>query len=122
MNHPFEEQDFDQAHDLIRDRQRFSRKAKPASALLNRLLARKGYAQQQSSRELDEHWNAIVDPRWHSKTKVGTLRQGVLEITVSNSSVSHHLNFMKRDLLKKLQTRMPQNRITDLRFRIGNIQ
>ena len=122
MNDSYEEQDFDQAHDLIRMRQRFSRKTKQASDVLNRLLARKGYAQQRSCRDLDDHWNAIIDTRWQTKTKVGRLNQGVLEITVTNSSVSHHLNFVKQELLKQLQLRLPQNKINDLRFRIGTIQ
>lgn len=117
----YEEQDFEQAKDLVASRQRFSRRAKKASTLLNQLLARKGYAQQKSSNEIDDHWNAVVGDKWKSRTRVGRLTQGTLEIVVANSSISHNLTFKKNKLLKQLQTRMPQNQITDLRFRIGNL-
>ena len=78
----FYELEFDQANELVRGRQRYFRKEKSASHILNQLLARKGYLQQRSSNELSDVWTAVVAKRWQDKTKVGTIKRGVLEILV----------------------------------------
>lgn len=115
-----DEQEFEQAEDLVHSRQRFRRKEKSASYVLNQLLARKGYLQQKSSNELSDVWNEVIETRWQTKTKIGNISRGVLEVIVQNSAVSQHLNFQKQALLKKLQQMLPQNKIKDIRFRIGS--
>lgn len=84
-------------------------------------MARKGYAQTESANDLEIAWNKIVDQKWKTKTKVGVIRRGVLEIVVSNSTVNQQLEFTKRKLLIELQTQLPKNNLKDLRFRIGNV-
>lgn len=84
-------------------------------------MARKGYAQTESANELESVWNNTVDPKWKTKTKVGVIRRGVLEIVVSNSNVNQHLEFAKRKLLTQLQTKLPKYNLQDLRFRVGNV-
>lgn len=122
MNEPsYEEQDFNQANDLVKQRQRFSRRPKRMGNILAQLMARKGYAQDQSHSELESIWIEIAGPEWQQNTKVGVIRQGVLEIVVSNSSANQQLNFKKRKLLAELQARLPKNNIKDLRFRTGNV-
>lgn len=116
----FQDNDFSQADDLVRQRQRFIRKEKSASLILNQLLARQGYQQQQSGRDLDTAWSEIIGNQLGQKAKAGTIKQGVLEIIVTSSSVSQQLNFKKKNLLKSLQERLPQNKIKDIRFRIGS--
>ncbi len=116
----YQDKDFSQADDLVRQRQRFLRKEKSASQIVNQLLARKGYQQQQSGRELDTAWMEIIGSQLGQKAKAGTIQQGVLEIIVTSSSVSQQLNFKKKNLLKSLQERLPQNKIKDIRFRIGS--
>ena len=84
-------------------------------------MARKGYAQTQTSNELEVTWNEIVGPKWKNETKVGTIRQGVLEIMVSSSAVNQQLGFKKKQLLAELQTRLPKNNLKNLRFKLGNV-
>ena len=119
MDESTDEKDFSQADSLIRGRQRFSRRAKKATDVINQLLARRGYGQQQSARAIEEHWLAVVDKRWHAKTRVGVIRKGVLEIHVTNSTIVQHLNFQKKQLLSQLQIRLPQDNLKDIRFRVG---
>ena len=114
----FEEQEFDQANELVQKRQRYRRKAKSASYVLNQLLARKGYLQHGSNRELEQAWNSIVDRRWLDKTRVGNIRRGVLEVFVESTSVSQHLNFQKQTLLRQLREQLAHNNINDIRFRV----
>ena len=125
MNGPlepnFEEQDFSQAHDLIKQRQRFSRRPRRPADILSHLMARKGYGQTESANELETSWNEVVGLKWQSKTKVGVIKRGVLEIIVTSSGVNQQLEFKKKKLLAELQSRLPKNNLKDLRFRIGNV-
>ncbi len=121
MSEPYDELDFAQAQDLVKSRQRHFRRPKSAAQVLGHLMARKGYAQTESANELESVWNNIVEPKWKMKTKVGAIRRGVLEITVSNSNVNQHLEFAKRKLLTELQTQLPKYNLKDLRFRVGNV-
>ena len=84
-------------------------------------MARKGYAQTQTANELEVTWNEIVGPKWKNEPKVGTIRQGVLEIMVSSSAVNQQLGFKKKQLLAELQTRLPKNNLKNLRFKLGNV-
>lgn len=117
----YEEQDFDQANDLVKTRQRYLRRPKRSAELLSKLMARKGYNQTESSNELDDAWKAIVDPKWQSRTKVGIIRNGILEIVVSSSAINQQLEFQKSKLLSEMQSRLPQNKLKDLRFKVGKV-
>jgi hypothetical protein len=121
LSEPYDELDFAQAQDLVKSRQRYFRRPKSAAQVLGNLMARKGYAQTESANELESIWNNIVEPKWKTKTKVGSIRRGVLEIMVSNSNVNQHLEFAKRKLLTELQTQLPKYNLKDLRFRVGNV-
>ena len=121
MSGPYDELDFDQANDLVKSRQRYFRRPKRPADILGKLMARKGYAQTQTSNELEVTWNEIVGPKWKNETKVGTIRQGVLEIMVSSSAVNQQLGFKKKQLLAELQTRLPKNNLKNLRFKLGNV-
>ena len=121
MSGPYDEQDFDQANDLVKSRQRFFRRPKRPADILGRLMARKGYAQTETANELEVTWNDIVGAKWKTETKVGTIRQGVLEVMVSSSVVNQQLGFKKKQILSELQTRLPKNNIKNLRFKLGNV-
>jgi hypothetical protein len=118
---PYDEQDFDQANELVKRRQRFFRRPKRPADLLGQLMARKGYAQSETANELESTWNEIVGTNWQTKTKVGSIRRGVLEIIVSNSSANQQLAFQKKKLLLELQKQLPKNNLKNLRFTIGSI-
>ena len=121
MTGPYDEQDFDQANELVKSRQRYFRRPRRPADVLGQLMARKGYTQTQTANELQVTWNEIVGTRWQAKTKVGSIRQGVLEIIVSNSAVNQQLEFKKKKILVELQTQLPKNNLKDLRFRVGSI-
>lgn len=121
MTGPYDELDFDQANDLVKRRQRFFRRPKRPADILGHLMSRRGYGQTETANELQATWNEIVGPQWKTKTKVGTIRLGVLEILVSSSVVNQQLGFKKKQLLSELQTRLPKNNLKDLRFKLGNV-
>ena len=113
--------DFQQANELINSRQRFQRRPKKAADLINLLLARKGYGQRQAKQELQTTWSKAAGQRWQQKTMVGNIKRGVLEIIVENSAALQQLNFKKRKLLLEMQNQLPQNKIQDIKFKVGKI-
>ena len=54
-------------------------------------------------------------------TRPGRTRRGVLEVTVRNSTVMQELVFQKTELIQILTDRLPDAKISDLRFRVGVI-
>ncbi len=120
-NQEIAEFDFQQAHELVNTRQRYQRRAKPASELINYLLSRKGYGQTQSSHEIRSTWDKVVGPRWQNKTQVGNIRRGVLEVVVQNSGALQQLTFNKQKLLVSMQNQLPQNKLKDIKFKVGKV-
>ena len=111
MNGEYDELDFSQAHDLVKKRQRYFRRPKKPADILAKLMARKGYAQTESSNDLEDTWNRVVGPKWQSKTKVGNISRGILEVFVVSAAVNQQLGFQKRKLLAQLKGQLPQNKI-----------
>jgi hypothetical protein len=116
-----DEQDFDQANRLINDRQFFPRRPKKAAELIAQLMARKGWGQSTAIDELDVAWKSVATTVWSQQTQLGNVRKGVLEVIVANSALLQQLEFKKQSLVASLQQRLPQNKIKDIRFRIGNV-
>ena len=116
-----DEFDFSQASDLVKQRQRFPRSARHSATIVNQLLASRGYGQLESNNDLEAGWKEAVGTKWAGSTKVGNVRRGILDVLVSNSATLQHLTFQKKKFLAKIQNQMPQNKIKDIKFRVGKI-
>jgi predicted nucleic acid-binding Zn ribbon protein len=108
--------------EVARRQQASAAHPKPISDALHRLLARRGYAQQQSSEQWETMWRQTVGPRMAEQSRVGRLRGNVLEVLVQNSAVLQELTFQKRTLLSQLLRLCPNNTIRDIRFRVGDLK
>ena len=117
----YEELDFNQAEKLVQKRQFFRRRPKKSADIVARLMARKGYGQQQSTNQLVDAWNVVVGDNWREQTRVGVIRRGVLEVMVGSSVLNQRLEFEKKKLLAGLQAQLPKTTIKDIRFKIGNV-
>lgn len=106
------------AQDVVQ-RQRTRIRTQHVKNILGRLTASRGFAAQQTSRQLEQAWASAVGHHLVRLTQVGEIRRGVLQVTVSQSVVAQELGFRKADLIKKLQTSLPDAEIRDLRFRVG---
>lgn len=87
-------------------------------SLVNQLMSRRGYAQVLSNDELHRVIAAAVGQPLEAAFQVGKLKAGVLQVYASDSVTLQELNFQKRTILKRIQTEIPGNKVTDLRFRI----
>jgi len=94
---------------------------KPIGSILSELMARRGYARVQSARAYETAWREAAGELAARYTRVGALRRGTLEVIVMNSTLVQELTFQKPTLLKLLARLLPDERLQDLRFRVGTL-
>jgi predicted nucleic acid-binding Zn ribbon protein len=87
--------------------------------VLSQLIARRGYARVQSASAFAEAWSQAAGERWASCTRALAVRRGVLDVQVGNSTLAQELGFQKKKLLKRLAELLPDEKIRDLKFRVG---
>ena len=110
-----------QADELVKRRTLYGVRPKKAGSVVNQLLTRHGISQQQHNQQLRSNWNAAVGPKWNQLSLAGSISRGVLEVTVANSLVNQQLTFEKKKLLTTMQKLMPEAKLKNLRFRVGNV-
>jgi predicted nucleic acid-binding Zn ribbon protein len=113
------EQDLADACHYAQQQQRYPAEPKPANAVINRWIARRGLAAEVSSEELQRCWTRLVGEPLAARTRVGNLRRKTLEVTVDGSVVMQQLQFQQHQLLEGLQQALPHYGITKLAFRNG---
>lgn len=107
---------------FISNRQQNPRGPQAIADVMSSLLARRGYAQQRSSADCTNAWQQAVGERRAADSRAGSVRRGQLEVIVRSSSVLQELTFEKAKILKKLATLLPNQKIKDIRFRIGPLE
>jgi predicted nucleic acid-binding Zn ribbon protein len=105
----------------ISSRQRYRRGPKKMSDVLSRLMARRGYAQAISAAGCAEAWQQAVGGELARDSRAGNVRRGVLQIVVRNSVIVQELSFQKRQLIRKLADLVPDQKIRDLKIRVGSV-
>ncbi len=110
-----------QLHDDVARRQFHLKAPQKIADTLSTLMARRGYGQVESSQQRDEAWKAVVGAQLAAYSRMGNIRRGVAEVTVSNSAALQELTFQKVELLRKIATALPDQKIRDLRFRVGSV-
>ena len=98
-----------------------SRGPQHVSNILAQLMARRGFAREQSASACETAWREAAGPLASKYTRVGQVRRGALEVIVANSTLVQELGFQKPQLLEALRRLLPDESITDLRFRVGSI-
>ena len=90
--------------------------------VMSQLLTRRGYAQVQAAALSAAAWRAAVGEQLAGHTRPGNVRRGVLEVLVTSSAVVQELSFLKAKVVKQLAQLAPDQRIRDVRFRVGPIE
>jgi predicted nucleic acid-binding Zn ribbon protein len=94
---------------------------RPIASVISQLMARRGYNQLQLSDERETLWQNIAGERLSLQTRPGNVNRGVWEILAKNSVVVQELTFRKAELMKKLKELAPEEKVRELRFRVGAI-
>jgi len=89
--------------------------------ILAQLAARRGYAGVRKAAVCEGAWREAAGELAAKYSRVGAVRRGKLEVTVANSTMLQELSFQKPALLEALGRLLPDEKIRDLRFRVGPI-
>jgi len=103
-------------------RREYARRPKRIGDVLAELITARGYGRIEADRQFDAAWQAAAGEQLARSSRAGKLRRGKLEVTVANSTTMQELNYEKRNILVRLQERLPDAKIRDIRFRIGTIK
>jgi len=121
MNGDFKEQLEDLERRRATQQRRFyARSPKRIGNVIAQVVQKRGYAQVRAASDRDEAWTEAAG-EVASATRVGALRRGTLEVQVPNSLLMQELTFRKEELIKKLQTALPDAGIKQLKFRLGQV-
>jgi predicted nucleic acid-binding Zn ribbon protein len=93
----------------------------PIAEVLSDLIARRGYAREQSSAACDEAWRQAAGEMLARHTRCGQVRRGKLEVIVANSILMQEITFQKSQILASLKQHLPELNITDLKLKVGVI-
>jgi predicted nucleic acid-binding Zn ribbon protein len=66
-------------------------------------------------------WNRVVGPDIATNARPAAFKGSILLLHVSNSSWLHHLRFMERDLITKINTALGAERIKTIQLKIGPV-
>ncbi len=89
------------------------------SHALSEVIARRGLARVLGNEQLQATWKEVAGEKVFRQTRVTAIRNGVMQIAVSNAALLSELaGFEKQSLLTDLQEKHPELRIRDLKFRL----
>jgi len=92
----------------------------PLGEILGRLFTARGWGRRGERQRLEDAWRSAAGPDVAAKTRLGSLKRGVLEIEVGNGALMQELSsFRKRKLLDDLKEKLPGTPLRDLKFRSG---
>lgn len=66
-------------------------------------------------------WNRAVGPQIARQTEPCRLRQGVLYVTVTTPAWMQQLQYMKDEILEKVNSLEPEQKIVKIRYSIGQV-
>jgi hypothetical protein len=92
---------------------------KPIADVLSELMARRGFARVRSVASLKQAWDEAAGELLATQSRVGAVRRGVMEVVVAHSTLAHELSYQKATLIERLATLLPEQKIRDLRVRVG---
>jgi len=73
-------------------------------------------------RSLIDAWNRAVGPQIGAKAQPDRLKDDVLYVRVANSVWMHELQFMKQDIISKLNGILGGTTVAQIRFFIGEVE
>jgi hypothetical protein len=102
---------------------RRARQLKPEALgeILQKVLTKRNIPHTPTDRRLVELWRRAVGPRIAAQTYPETLKRGVLFVRVSAAVWMHQLQFLKEEILGKLNELNGKEEIRSLFFTVGEI-
>ncbi|MGV8080841.1 MAG: DciA family protein [Syntrophales bacterium] len=96
-------------------------KPEPLGQIIRKVAKREGIPLNTADLRLLSFWDRAVGPQVAAQTYPQEIRRGILLVRVSSSVWMHQLQFLKEDILRKLQDVMGSDTVKGFRFSIGEI-
>lgn len=90
--------------------------------VLSQLVARRSYGRQQAANNVEAAWSEAAGKALASQSRVGSVRRGALEVIVANSALVQELTYQKKAIVHRLAELLPDQKIADLRVRVGAVE
>ncbi len=106
---------------LPKTRNRPYDRSEPATLgdVISQLFTLRGYNRVQGNKQLDEIWVKVAGEDIAEQTKVSGLKNGILQVGVSNSAlISELAAFLKVEILEQLQADHSHLKIRDIKFKL----
>jgi hypothetical protein len=103
------------------ERRFYGRRPKKISDVIAQLITARGYGRIGTDEQLVAAWQKVAGEPLAKFSRVGKLRRGQLEVWVANSTMMQEFGFEKAKILVALQRELPDAKIRDLRFKVGQI-
>jgi len=100
---------------------RKSKAPEPVNAVLERVLGSLNLGIKVKQYRIWDVWNSVVGEAIARQAQPQQIRAMVLWVAVSNSTWMQQLEFMKRQIIERINERIGETVIRDIRFRIGEI-
>jgi len=99
------------------------KRQKPAKLgeVLNQLFTRTGFGRRIAEEKIFSKWGEIVGDTVAANTEPVRISNHLLWVKVSNAIWMHQLQFMKELIVKKLNEKLENSSVEDLRFFVGEI-
>lgn len=93
--------------------------AERIGTVLSELIARRGLSRLRQQEQWEQAWRETVGDSVSRNTRVGSVRGGIVEIRVNNSSLLQELAaFRKQELLSRFRQKVAFAKLRDIRFRL----
>ena len=84
---------------------------------LTRLIRRKGLVNRSAAEALNTEWNRIVGPEIGRRSRARRIRDGIVEVVVTNSVAMEELRgYLHETVLQQMQTSLPESNIRAIRY------
>jgi hypothetical protein len=99
----------------------YGRRPKKIADVVAQLITQRGYGRVGADEQLVAAWQKAAGDALAKMSRAGKLRRGQLEVWVANSTAMQEFGFEKARILAALQRELPDAKIRDLRFKVGQI-
>lgn len=66
-------------------------------------------------------WDIVVDEKIKKHTKAIKLQRGVMYVITDNSVWAQELNFFKKEIIDKINSKAGNKAVRDIRFKVGGL-
>jgi predicted nucleic acid-binding Zn ribbon protein len=85
--------------------------------VVRKVIQQRGYSSVQSADQLRKAWAEIVGDHLAKHSMIGKVERGQLTVVAANKVVATELDYMKSQILRGFQERLPEFSIRSIRVR-----